>query len=207
MFDLWAAHEVLGEGDGTPLQYSCLENPMDGGAWWAAVLAVVKSRTRLSYFTFTFHSCIGEGNGIPLQCSCLENPRDGGAWWAAVYGVAQSDTRLNWLSSSMRYWLTKLFNLFNSLQMPNSYRMVAVEFLGSFSCNCKRINLDDCSQMVIVNFRWLATVLLTFKALLFSLCSTSWTTTALYISIAVLGPNALLILGVVSTALQRILNS
>ena len=44
-----------GEGDGTPLQYSCLENPMDGGAWWAAVHGVTKSRTRLSNFTFTFH--------------------------------------------------------------------------------------------------------------------------------------------------------
>ena len=43
------------EGDGTPLQYSCLENPMDGGAWWAAVHGIAKSRTRLSDFTFTFH--------------------------------------------------------------------------------------------------------------------------------------------------------
>ena len=43
------------EGNGTPLQYSCLENPMDGGAWWAAVHGVAKSRTRLSGFTFTFH--------------------------------------------------------------------------------------------------------------------------------------------------------
>ena len=41
---------------GTPLQYSCLENPMDGGAWWAAVHGVVKSRTRLSDFTFHFHA-------------------------------------------------------------------------------------------------------------------------------------------------------
>ena len=40
---------------GTPLQYSCLENPMDGGAWWAAVHGIAKSRTRLSDFTFTFH--------------------------------------------------------------------------------------------------------------------------------------------------------
>ena len=45
----------VGEGNGTPLQYSCLENPMDGGAWWAAVHGVAKSRTRLSGFTFTFH--------------------------------------------------------------------------------------------------------------------------------------------------------
>ena len=45
----------LGEGNGTPLQHSCLENPMDGGAWWAAVHGVAKSRTQLSDFTFTFH--------------------------------------------------------------------------------------------------------------------------------------------------------
>ena len=41
--------------NGTPLQYSCLENPMDGGAWWAAVHGVARSRTRLSDFPFTFH--------------------------------------------------------------------------------------------------------------------------------------------------------
>ena len=86
----------FGEGNDTPLQYSCLENPMDGGAWWATVNGVSKSRTLLSDFTFTFHfSCIGEGNGNPLQCSCLENPRDGGAWWEAVYGLAQSQTLLS----------------------------------------------------------------------------------------------------------------
>ena len=44
-----------GEGNGTPLQYSCLETPMDGGAWWAAVHGVTEGRTRLSDFTFTFH--------------------------------------------------------------------------------------------------------------------------------------------------------
>ena len=44
-----------GEGNGTPLQYSCLENPLDGGAWWAAVHGVAKSRTWLCDFTFTFH--------------------------------------------------------------------------------------------------------------------------------------------------------
>ena len=45
-----------GEGNGNPLQYSCLENPMDGGAWWATVHGVTKSRTRLSDFTsLLFH--------------------------------------------------------------------------------------------------------------------------------------------------------
>ena len=46
---------ISGEGNDIPLQYSCLENPMDGGAWWFAVHEVAKSRTQLSDFTFTFH--------------------------------------------------------------------------------------------------------------------------------------------------------
>ena len=52
---LFSGSPWYGEGNGTPLQYSCLENPMDRGAWWAAVHGVAKSRTRLSNFTFTFH--------------------------------------------------------------------------------------------------------------------------------------------------------
>ena len=47
--------DLEGEGNGTLLQYSCLENPMDRGAWWAAVHGVAKSQARLSDFTFTFH--------------------------------------------------------------------------------------------------------------------------------------------------------
>ena len=46
---------AFGEGNVTPFQYFCLENPMDGGTWWAAVHGVAKSRTRLRDFTFTFH--------------------------------------------------------------------------------------------------------------------------------------------------------
>ena len=93
----------FGEGNGTPLQCSCLENPMDGGAWKAAVHGVTggSDTTEQLHFHFSL-SCIGEGNCNPLQCSCLENPRDGGAWWAAIYGVARSRTRLKRLSSSSR---------------------------------------------------------------------------------------------------------
>ena len=59
-----------GEGNGIPLQYSCLENPMDGGAWKAAVHGVTEGRTRL-HFHFSV-SFIGEGNGNPLQARTLE---------------------------------------------------------------------------------------------------------------------------------------
>ena len=65
------------------------KNPMDGGAWWAAIHGVAKSWTRLSDFTFTFHFHALEKEIAPLQGSCLENP-----WWAAIYGVAQSRTQL-----------------------------------------------------------------------------------------------------------------
>ena len=61
----------IGEGNGNPLQSSCLENPRDGGAWWAAVYGVAQSSSM--YIP-------GEDNGTPLQYSCLENPMDGGAW-------------------------------------------------------------------------------------------------------------------------------
>ena len=77
-----------------PHSNSCLENPKDGGAWWAAVHGVTKSQTRLSYFTFTFHFHALEKEMVTHSCSCLDNPRDGGAWWAAVYGITQSQTRL-----------------------------------------------------------------------------------------------------------------
>ena len=62
----------LREGNGNPLQYSCLENTVDRGAWWAAVHGVTQSRTQLKQLSM--HVCIGEGNGNPLQCSCLRVP-------------------------------------------------------------------------------------------------------------------------------------
>ena len=96
-----------GGGNGNPLQYSCLENPMDGGASWAAVHGVARSWTRLSDLTIFSLSCIGEGNGNPLQCSCLENPRDGGASWAAVHGVAAEDLIKN-LPAMQETWVQYL---------------------------------------------------------------------------------------------------
>ena len=63
-----------GEGNGNPLQCSCLENPRDGRAWWAAVSGVAQNRTWLKQLS---SSSSREGNGNSLQYSCLENPRNG----------------------------------------------------------------------------------------------------------------------------------
>ena len=111
--------------NGNPLQYSCLENPMDEGAWWAAVHGVAQSWTRLRlHFHFSL-SCIGEGNGNPLQCSCLENPRAGGASWADVYGVTQSRTRLKWLSSSSSSSVYRSILIFQFIP-PCPYPLVTI---------------------------------------------------------------------------------
>ena len=99
-----------------PTPVFCLENPRDGGAWWAAVYGVAQSRTRLKRLSSSIgllcsgkeSACnagdlgsipesgrsSGEGNGNPLQYSCLENSMDRGAWWATVHGVTKSQTRL-----------------------------------------------------------------------------------------------------------------
>ena len=55
----------IGEGTGNPLQCSCLENPVDRGAWWAAVYGVAQSQTRLK--RLSMHACVGEGNDNPLS--------------------------------------------------------------------------------------------------------------------------------------------
>ena len=82
----------VGEGNGNSLQYSCLENPMDGGAWCSAVHGVAKSRTRLSDLTFTFHFHALEKE-MATHSSVLAWRIPGtGAWWAAFYGVAELDS-------------------------------------------------------------------------------------------------------------------
>ena len=85
---------VIREGDGNPLRCSCLENPMDGGAWWPAAHGVAKSRTRLSDFTFTFHFHHWRRKWQPTPVFLPGESQGRGAWWAAVCGVEQSRTRL-----------------------------------------------------------------------------------------------------------------
>ena len=109
----------IGEGNGNPLQCSCLENPRDGGAWPAAVYGVTHSQTQLKQLSSSSQVILmpvgsegkasacnagdlgstlgsrrspGEGNGNPLQYSCLENPMDRETWWATVHDCKESDT-------------------------------------------------------------------------------------------------------------------
>ena len=113
-----------GEGNGNPLQCSCLENPRDRGVWWAAVYGVSQSQTRLKRLSSSSSRCFpgdsvvknllssagdlrevclipGSGrspervNGNSLQYSCLENSMDREVSWATVHGVTKSRT---WLS-------------------------------------------------------------------------------------------------------------
>ena len=134
---------ILGEGNGNPLQYFCLENPVDRGAWWAAVYGVTQSWTRLKQLSM--HACIGEGNGNPLQYSCLENTRDRGAWWASAYEVAQSRTWLKWLSSSSSSSSSYILTL-PDLSFVISWLRVTVPNL-----QIPRPILKDCYKIYAVN--------------------------------------------------------
>ena len=109
----------LREGNGTPLQYSCLENPMDGGAWWAVVHGVAGSQTWLSDFTFTSHfslSCIGEemathssvlawripGTGKPGGLPSMGSHRVGHDW-SDLAAAAAAAERKHWILANLSY--------------------------------------------------------------------------------------------------------
>ena len=84
---------LFGEGNGTPLQYSCLENPMDGGAWQVAVHGVMKSRTQLSDFTFTFHfHALEKEMATHSSVLAWRIPGMGEAGGCRLWGHTESDT-------------------------------------------------------------------------------------------------------------------
>ena len=84
---------VYGEGDGIPLQCSCLENPMHGGAWEAAVHGVAKSRTRLSDFTFTFHfHALEKEMATHSSVLAWRIPGTRGLVGCSLWGRTESDT-------------------------------------------------------------------------------------------------------------------
>ena len=75
------------------LQYSCLENPVDGGAWWAAVHGVATSRTRLSDFTFTFHfHALEKEMAAHSSVLAWRIPGTGGLVGCRLWGRTESDT-------------------------------------------------------------------------------------------------------------------
>ena len=127
--------------------------------------------------------------------------------------VAQNKRRQHFkstffFSQLMRHPLIPLIELFclsNLFQKPNNHRMVDAEFLGNFSCSCKRIDFNDCSQLAIVNFQWPADTLLIFR--LQSPLQNFLNNYCTVLSLAVTQPNPLLILQVISADLQPILNS
>ena len=84
---------ICGEDNGTQLRSSCLENPMDGGAWWAAVHGVTKSRTRPSDFTFTFHfHALEKEMATHSSVLAWRIPGTGSLVGCRVWGRTESDT-------------------------------------------------------------------------------------------------------------------
>ena len=84
---------ITGEGNGTPLQYSCLENPMDGGAWKAAVHGFAEGRTRLSHFTLTFHfHALEKEMATHSSVLAWRIPGTGGLVGCRLWGRTESDT-------------------------------------------------------------------------------------------------------------------
>ena len=88
-----ASNVCLGEGKSTPLQYSCLKNPMDGGAWQAVVHGVPKSQTQLGDFTFTFHlHALEKEMATHSSVLAWRIPGMGSLVGCHLWGHAESDT-------------------------------------------------------------------------------------------------------------------
>ena len=139
LFEHWSKsiNRQLGEGNGNPLQYSCLESPMDGGAWWAPVCGVAKSRTRLSNFTFTFHFLAFEKEMATHSSALAWRIPGTGEPGELLSMGSQSRTWLKRLSSSSRRWVSsgKLM-LSAGLRATNTvlYYLKATTELLLFNC-------------------------------------------------------------------------
>ena len=105
------------EGNGTPLQYSCLENPVDRGAWWAAVHRVAQSQTRLKQLSM--HACIGGRNGNTPHILAWRIPGMEEPGWLPSMG-SHSQARLKRLSSSSSRSQSCSFMLLFGINNPNS---------------------------------------------------------------------------------------
>ena len=129
-WNMFPLYQLCREGNGTPLQYSCLENPMDGGAWKAAVHGVAKSQTWLSNFTFTFHfHALEKEMGTHSSVLAWRIPGTGEPGGLLSMGVTQSRTQLKWLSSNVFLLGFILYGI-----LCASWTWVAISFpmLGKF---------------------------------------------------------------------------
>ena len=126
-----------GEGSGTPLQYSCLENPMDGGAWWAAVHGVTKSRTRLKRLSSS-SSMVRHISGL-VECQAPTRSFNKGCYWFEPHEIVITLMIILWLilsflkrkenstitttsinSNSNTYWMINMwYKLFWALLLIN----------------------------------------------------------------------------------------
>ena len=113
-----------GEGNGNPLQYSCLANPMDGGAWQAAVHGVARSWTRLSDFTFTFHfHALEKAMATHSSVFAWRIPGTGSLVGCCLQGCTELDTtevtqqqHTKIVSKLSTYIIKKLFCIFKCLK-------------------------------------------------------------------------------------------
>ena len=130
---------IFGEGNGTPLQYSCLGNPIDRGAWQATAHGVAKSQTRLSNLTFTFHFHALEKE-IAIHSSVLAQRIPGmGAWWAVVY----SHTELDRTEAIQQQFLPRSKNLLISwvqslpavILEPQNIKSVTISIVSPSICD------------------------------------------------------------------------
>ena len=98
---------LAGEGNGNPLRYSCLENPMDGGAWWAAVHGVAKCQERLSDFPFTFHFHALEKEMAPHP-SILAWRVPGTEEPSGLPSMGSHRVGHDWSDLALAYWLARV---------------------------------------------------------------------------------------------------
>ena len=125
-----------GVGNGTPLQYSCLENSMDGGVWWAAVHGVAKSRTRLSDFIFIFHFHVLEKEMAPNSSTLawkipwMEEP--GGLPSMGSHRVRHNWSDLAAAAATFKYpWTSQsctIFIVFTMVQITIIFHLVVPTF-------------------------------------------------------------------------------
>ena len=166
---------AFGEGNGTPLQYSCLENPMDGGAWKAAVHGVAEGRTQLSNFTFTFHfHALEKEMATHSSVLAWRIPRTGEPGGLPSVG-SHSRTRLKRLSSVAAVLLYHFYMyLFDQVFLNNLWKNYCgnISYWSALLSHCvTTIVLDNYSSVANNYFFFLSFL---FFWLAFSILSILW---------------------------------